>query len=153
MTQARPPFPPFTLESAIQKVQSAEDAWNTRDPERVSLAYTVDSQWRNRDEHIVGRAEIVAFLTRKWQRELDYSLRKALWSFTDKRIAVRFQYECHDPGGQWFRCYGNELWEFTADGLMARREASINDVAISESDRRLFGPRPAADHGADFPLW
>ena len=153
MTQARPPFPPFTLETAMRKVQAAEDAWNTCDPERVSLAYTVDSQWRNRGEHIVGRAEIVAFLTRKWQRELDYSLRKGLWSFTDNRIAVRFQYECHDPSGQWFRSYGNELWEFSADGLMARREASINDVAISESDRRLFGPRPASEHGAEFPLW
>lgn len=149
----RPPFPPFTLESALQKVQAAEDAWNTCDPERVSLAYTVDSQWRNRGEHIVGRAEIVAFLTRKWQRELDYSLRKGLWSFTDNRIAVRFQYECHDPSGQWFRSYGNELWESSVDGLMARREASINDVAISESDRRLFGPRPASEHGAEFPLW
>lgn len=149
----RPPLPPFSLKTALQKVQGAEDAWNTCDPERVSLAYTVDSQWRNRGEHIVGRAEIVAFLTRKWQRELDYSLRKGLWSFTDNRIAVRFQYECHDPSGQWYRSYGNELWEFSADGLMARREASINDVAINESDRRLFGPRPASEHGADFPLW
>ncbi len=149
----RPPLPPFSLETALQKVQAAEDAWNTCDPERVSLAYTVDSQWRNRGEHIVGRAEIVAFLTRKWQRELDYSLRKGLWTFTDNRIAVRFQYECHDPSGQWFRSYGNELWEFSADGLMARREASINDVAINESDRRLFGPRPESEHGTDFPLW
>ena len=149
----RPPFPPFTLESAREKVQAAEDAWNTCDPERVSLAYTVDSQWRNRGEHIVGRSEIAAFLTRKWQRELDYSLRKALWSFTENRIAVRFQYECHDPDGQWFRSYGNELWEFSADGLMARREASINDVAIGESERRLIGPRPASEHGLDFPLW
>ncbi|KQH81335.1 histidine kinase [Mycobacterium gordonae] len=149
----RPPLPPFSLETALQKVQAAEDAWNTCDPERVSLAYTVDSQWRNRGEHIVGRAEIVAFLTRKWQRELDYSLRKGLWTFTDNRIAVRFQYECHDPSGQWFRSYGNELWEFSADGLMARREASINDVAINESDRRLFGPRLESEHGADFPLW
>lgn len=148
----RPPLPPFTLETALQKVQAAEDAWNTCDPDRVSLAYTVDSQWRNRGEHIVGRPEIVAFLTRKWQRELDYSLRKGLWSFTDNRIAVRFQYECHDPSGQWFRSYGNELWEFSADGLMARREASINDVAISEADRRLFGPRAASERGADFPL-
>ncbi|MDP7704516.1 MULTISPECIES: nuclear transport factor 2 family protein [unclassified Mycobacterium] len=153
MTQARPPFPPFTLETALQKVQAAEDAWNTCDPERVSLAYTVDSQWRNRDEHIVGRPQIVAFLTRKWQRELDYSLRKGLWSFQNNRIAVRFQYECHDANGQWYRSYGNELWEFTADGLMARREASINDVAIAESDRRLFGPRPASEQGVDFPLW
>lgn len=126
---------------------------NTCDPERVSLAYTVDSQWRNRGEHIVGRSEIVAFLTRKWQRELDYSLRKALWSFTENRIAVRFQYECHDSDGHWFRSYGNELWEFSADGLMARREASINDVAIGESERRLSGPRPASERGLDFPLW
>lgn len=125
----------------------------TCDPERVSLAYTVDSQWRNRGEHIVGRSEIVAFLTRKWQRELDYSLRKALWSFTENRIAVRFQYECHDSDGHWFRSYGNELWEFSADGLMARREASINDVAIGESERRLSGPRPASERGLDFPLW
>ncbi|WP_205875864.1 nuclear transport factor 2 family protein [Mycobacterium camsae] len=153
MTQSRPPFPPFTRESAVQKVQAAEDAWNTCDPERVSLAYTVDSQWRNRDEHIVGRPAIVAFLTRKWQRELDYSLRKVLWSFHDNRIAVRFQYECHDSGGRWFRSYGNELWEFAEDGLMARREASINDVAIKEADRRLFGPRPASEYGVDFPLW
>lgn len=153
MTESRPPFPPFTLESALQKVQAAEDAWNTCDPERVSLAYTVDSDWRNRAEHVVGRAEIVAFLTRKWQRELDYSLRKSLWSFHDNRIAVRFQYECHDRTGQWFRSYGNELWEFTPEGLMARREASINDVPITESERRIFGPRPADEHGREFPLW
>jgi uncharacterized protein len=148
-----PPFPPFTLESAIQKVQAAEDAWNTCDPEHVSMAYTVDSDWRNRAEHLVGRAAIVAFLTRKWQRELDYSLRKSLWSFHDNRIAVRFQYECHDDTGQWFRSYGNELWEFNAEGLMARREASINDISIAESERRLFGPRPAAQHGLEIPLW
>ena len=116
MSESKPPFPPFTAETAIQKVQAAEDAWNTCDPERVSLAYTVDSDWRNRDEHIVGRADIVAFLTRKWQHELDYSLRKSLWSFHDNRIAVRFQYECHNRTGQWFRSYGNELWEFTPDG-------------------------------------
>jgi nuclear transport factor 2 (NTF2) superfamily protein len=153
MTESRPPFPPFSLETALQKVQAAEDAWNTCDPERVSLAYTIDSQWRNRDEHVVGRDEIVAFLTRKWQRELDYCLRKSLWSFHGDRIAVRFQYECHDHTGQWFRSYGNELWEFTADGLMARREASINDVLITESERRYFGPRPANEHGLEFPLW
>jgi nuclear transport factor 2 (NTF2) superfamily protein len=147
------PLPPFTVETALQKVQAAEDAWNTRDPERVSRAYTVDSQWRNRDLHIVGRDEIVAFLTHKWQIELDYVLRKGLWAFTDDRIAVRFQYEWHDDGGQWHRSYGNELWEFTEAGLMARREASINDVAITESERRLFGPRPPAEHGQDFPLW
>ncbi|MDT5347806.1 MAG: uncharacterized protein QOH91_1093 [Mycobacterium sp.] len=153
MTESRPPFPPFSLETALQKVQAAEDAWNTCDPERVSLAYTIDSQWRNRDEHVVGRDEIVAFLTRKWQRELDYCLRKSLWCFHGDRIAVRFQYECHDHTGQWFRSYGNELWEFTADGLMARREASINDVLITESERRYFGPRPANEHGLEFPLW
>src|SRR6478752_9648778 len=143
MTESRPPFPPFTLETAHQKVQAAEDAWNTRDPERVSLAYTVDSQWRNRGEHVVGRDEIVAFLTRKWQRELDYALRKSLWDFNDNRIAVRFQYECRDAAGQWWRSYGNELWEFDDHGLMRRREASINDVPIDEADRRIFGPRAA----------
>jgi hypothetical protein len=153
MTESRPPFPPFTLETAQQKVQAAEDAWNTRDPERVSLAYTADSQWRNRDQHIVGREQIVAFLTRKWERELDYVLRKGLWGFRNNRIAVRFQYECHDADGQWFRSYGNELWEFTPEGLMARREASINDVRIDESDRRYFGPRPESEYGRDFPLW
>jgi nuclear transport factor 2 (NTF2) superfamily protein len=153
MSESKPPFPPFTAETAIQKVQAAEDAWNTCDPERVSLAYTVDSDWRNRDEHIVGRADIVAFLTRKWQQELDYSLRKELWSFHANRIAVRFQYECHNRTGQWFRSYGNELWEFTPEGLMARREASINDVPITESERRLLGPRPPSEHGVTFPLW
>ncbi|CAM2757291.1 DUF4440 domain-containing protein [Mycobacterium intermedium] len=153
MTESRPPFPPFTLESALQKVQAAEDAWNTCDPERVSLAYTVDSEWRNRDEHFVGREEIVAFLTRKWQRELDYSLRKSLWSFHDNRIAVRFQYESHDQNGQWYRSYGNELWEFSPSGLMSRREACINDVRIAETERRYFGPRPATEHGREIPLW
>jgi nuclear transport factor 2 (NTF2) superfamily protein len=151
--ESRPPFPPFTLETALRKVQGAEDAWNTCDPERVSLGYTIDSDWRNRDQHVVGRHEIVAFLTDKWQRELDYSLRKSLWSFHDNRIAVRFQYESHDRTGQWFRSYGNELWEFTPAGLMARREASINDVAITESQRRIFGPRPEDEHGLEFPLW
>ncbi|MGV0836881.1 nuclear transport factor 2 family protein [Mycolicibacterium thermoresistibile] len=153
MTENRPPLPPFTAETAMQKVQSAEDAWNTRDPHQVSLAYTVDSEWRNRSEHFVGRDAIVEFLTRKWQHELDYVLRKSLWTFHDHRIAVRFQYEWHDDTGQWYRSYGNELWEFTATGLMARREASINDVAISEGERRLFGPRPPAEHGRDIPLW
>jgi uncharacterized protein len=148
-----PLLPPFTLETAIQKVQAAEDLWNTRDPERVSLGYTVDSHWRNRDEHLVGRDAIVAFLTRKWQRELDYVLRKGLWAFHDNRIAVRFQYECHNADGQWYRSYGNELWEFDDAGLTARREASINDVAIDGSQRRYFGPRPRAEHGQDFPLW
>ena len=138
MTESRPPFPPFTLETAIQKVQAAEDAWNTRDPERVSLAYTPDSQWRNRDVHVVGRAEIVAFLTQKWERELDYVLRKSLWDFHDNRIAVRFQYECRDAGGQWYRSYGNELWEFTPEGLMSRREASINDVRIERVAAAVF---------------
>jgi uncharacterized protein len=153
MTESRPPFPPFTHATAMQKVQAAEDAWNTRNPVQVSLAYSVDSQWRNRDEHIVGRHQIVAFLTRKWQRELDYSLRKSLWDFHDNRIAVRFQYESRDRTGQWFRSYGNELWEFTTSGLMSRREASINDVPIAESERRYFGPRPASEHGQDIPLW
>jgi uncharacterized protein len=153
MTDSRPPFPPFTRDTAAQKVQSAEDAWNTRDPHRVSLAYTPDSEWRNRDLHVVGREEIVAFLTQKWERELDYVLRKSLWNFEGNRIAVRFQYECHDASGQWFRSYGNELWEFSAQGLMARREASINDVKIDQSQRRYFGPRPESEHGHDIPLW
>ncbi|MEZ0365551.1 DUF1348 family protein [Mycobacterium sp. pUA109] len=153
MTESRPPFPPFTAETATQKVQAAEDAWNTRDPVAVSRAYTADSRWRNRDEHIVGRAQIVAFLTRKWQRELDYALRKSLWDFHDNRIAVRFQYESRDAAGQWYRSYGNELWEFTATGLMSRREASINDVPIAASERRYFGPRPLSEHGHDIPLW
>jgi nuclear transport factor 2 (NTF2) superfamily protein len=148
----RPPLPPFTHETALQKVQVAEDAWNTRDPARVSLAYTEDSVWRNRDSFISGRAEIVEFLTAKWERELDYALRKALWAFTGNRIAVRFQYESHDRAGRWFRSYGNELWEFDEHGLMARREASINDVAIEASDRRIFGPRPADQHVLDLPL-
>jgi len=153
MPETRPPLPPFTLETAIQKVQAAEDLWNTRDPERVSLGYTVDSEWRNRDEHVVGRDAIVAFLTRKWQREHDYALRKGLWSFHDNRIAVRFQYECRDAAGQWWRSYGNELWEFSGAGLTARREASINDVPIDESQRRYFGPRPESEYGQDFTLW
>lgn len=152
MSEDRPPYPPFTLETALQKVQAAEDAWNTRDPHRVVLAYTPDSVWRNRDRFVTGREEIVAFLTEKWERERDYALRKGLWSFHDNRIAVRFQYECRDADGQWWRSYGNELWEFDEHGLMLRREASINDVAIEESDRRIFGPRPADEHGADFPL-
>lgn len=153
MAESRPPVPPFTFETATQKVQAAEDAWNTRDPHRVSLAYTPDSQWRNRDLHIVGREQIVAFLTQKWQRELEYGLRKSLWGFRGNRIGVRFQYECRDAAGQWYRSYGNELWEFTPDGLMSRREASINDVRIDESERRYFGPRPESEHGQDIPLW
>jgi nuclear transport factor 2 (NTF2) superfamily protein len=148
----RPPFPPFTEETARQKVQAAEDAWNTRDPDRVALAYTEDSVWRNRDEFVSGRAEIVEFLRRKWARELDYALRKDLWSYHGNRIAVRFQYECHDEAGAWWRSYGNELWEFTDEGLMRRREASINDLAIDPADRRIHGPRPEAEHGISFPL-
>ncbi len=145
---ARPPLPPFTVETATQKTRMAEDAWNTRDPERVSLAYTPDSRWRNRSDFLTGRAEIVTFLTAKWRRELDYRLIKELWGLNDNRIAVRFQYEWHDADGTWYRSYGNEQWEFDAEGLMRRREASINDVAIRESDRRFhwpLGPRPA-DH-------
>jgi uncharacterized protein len=148
----RPPFPPFTEETARQKVQAAEDAWNTRDPERVALAYTEDSVWRNRDLFVTGRAEIVEFLRAKWARELDYALRKDLWSFEGNRIAVRFQYESHDAAGQWWRSYGNELWEFREDGLMSRREASINDVAIAQADRRIFGPRGDAESGVSPPL-
>ncbi|HEX2316861.1 MAG TPA: nuclear transport factor 2 family protein [Thermomonospora sp.] len=149
---ARPPVPPFTEEDARTKVQAAEDAWNTRDPEKVALAYTPDSVWRNRDEFLTGREEIVAFLTRKWERERDYALRKELWAYGDDRIAVRFQYEWHDAAGQWWRSYGNELWEFDAEGLMRRREASINDVRIAEADRRIHGSRPAAERGRPIPL-
>ena len=148
----RPPLPPFTRDTAAQKVQAAENAWNTRDPERVSLAYSEDSVWRNRDAFIRGRAEIVAFLTQKWERELDYALRKNLWCFDENLIAVRFQYESHDRDGQWWRSYGNELWEFDEHGLMRRREASINDVPIEESQRRIFGPRPAEERGIEFPI-
>ena len=148
----RPPVPPFTEQTARQKVQAAEDAWNTRDPEKVAGAYTEDSQWRNRDEIVTGREQIVAFLRRKWDRELDYALRKDLWAFTADRIAVRFQYECRDASGQWWRCYGNENWEFDADGYMRRREASINDRPIDESERRIFGPRPEDEHGDPLPL-
>ena len=144
MSEPRPPFPPFTEETARRKVQAAEDAWNTRDPQRVSLAYTPDSVWRNRDVFLTGREEIVEFLTAKWERELDYALRKSLWDFHDNRISVRFQYESRDSTGQWWRSYGNELWQFDANGLMERREASINDVRIDEADRRIFGPRPEA---------
>ena len=152
MTASRPPLPPFTRETAAQKVQSAEDAWNTCDPERVSLAYTVDSVWRNRDSFVTGREEIVRFLAAKWERELDYALRKDLWAFEGNRIAVRYQYESHDAQGQWWRSYGNELWEFDENGLMARRESSINDVAITEAERRIFGPRPESERGQTFPL-
>ena len=148
----RPPFPPFDETTALQKVQAAEDAWNTRDPERVALAYTPDSVWRNRDQFIAGREEIIAFLRQKWSRELDYALRKELWGFRRNRIAVRFQYECRDDVGQWWRSYGNELWEFTDDGLMRRREASINDVRITAADRRIFGPRPASERETPLPV-
>jgi uncharacterized protein len=148
---ARPPLPPFTEDTARQNVQAAEDAWNSRDPHRVSLAYTEDSVWRNRGAFVTGRDEIVKFLTRKWERELDYALRKELWAFTANRIAVRFQYESRDKAGQWWRSYGNELWEFDDDGLMKRREASINDVQIEEQDRRIFGPR-AEDERHGIPL-
>ena len=148
----RPPLPPFSQADALKKVQAAEDAWNTREPRRVSLAYTPDSVWRNREQFLTGRDEIVAFLTRKWQRELDYALRKNLWSFDGNRIAVRFQYESHDADGQWYRSYGNELWEFDENGLMRSREASINDTPIDEADRRIFGSRPEAEHGQEFPL-
>lgn len=129
--------PPFTEETARAKVQAAEDAWNSRDPERVALAYTEDSVWRNRDEFITGREEIKAFLRRKWAKELDYRLRKEMWSFTANRISVRFEYESHDPDGQWYRSYGNEQWEFDDEGLMRRREASINDVPIEAAERRV----------------
>ncbi|WP_131103160.1 nuclear transport factor 2 family protein [Ornithinimicrobium sufpigmenti] len=135
--EPRPPLPPFTHESAAAKVQAAEDAWNSCDPERVAGAYSEDTVWRNRDEHVRGRAEVVAFLTRKWERERDYRLRKNLWAYSDNRIAVRFQYESRDADGQWWRSYGNELWEFDELGYMRRREASINDVAIEESDLRV----------------
>jgi nuclear transport factor 2 (NTF2) superfamily protein len=148
----RPPLPPFDEAAARTKVQAAEDAWNTRDPARVAEAYTVDSVWRNRDEFIQGRAAIEAFLTGKWERELDYALRKDLWTFGGNRIAVRFQYEWHDASGTWWRSYGNENWEFAQDGLMARREASINHLQIAEVDRRIRGPRPESEHGQPLPL-
>src|SRR5262245_17770826 len=145
---ARPPLPPFTAETAAQKARLAEDAWNTRDPARVALAYTVDSIWRNRAEFIHGRAEIEAFLTRKWNRELDYRLIKEVWTFRDNRIAVRFAYEWHDDSGNWFRSYGNENWEFDEDGLMRRRIASINDLPIKDGERKYHWPlgRRPDDH-------
>ena len=148
MSEPRPPLPPFTRETAIVKVRAAEDGWNNRNPAKVALAYTIDSKWRNRAEFLNGRAEIEAFLERKWARELDYRLIKELWAFTDNRIAVRFAYEWRDDSGQWFRSYGNENWEFDDNGLMAVRRASINDLPISESERKFHwpsGPRPA-DH-------
>jgi nuclear transport factor 2 (NTF2) superfamily protein len=148
----RPPVPPFTRETAAQKVQAAEDAWNTRNPEKVALAYSEDSEWRNRGDFVKGRAEIAALLTSKWNRELDYALRKSLWAFEGNRIAVRYQYESHDADGQWWRSYGNELWEFDDLGYMRRREASINDVPIDESERRIFGTRPEGERGQDITL-
>ena len=134
----KPPLPPFTQETALKKVQAAEDAWNSRDPERVAMAYTPDSEWRNRDQFFSGRELIVKFLQAKWQKELDYRLKKTLWAFTDNRIAVRFEYEWHDAEGQWFRSYGNENWEFAENGLMQRRFASINDAMITLGERRLL---------------
>lgn len=137
----KPPVPPFTLETAIQKARAAEDAWNSREPEKVSLAYTEDSRWRNRSEFLQGRAEIVAFLQRKWSMELEYRLIKEVWTFAENRIAVRFAYEWHDQSGQWYRSYGNENWQFAASGLMELRVASINDLAIEESERKFHWPQ------------
>ena len=148
MTEQRPPLPPFTLETSRQKVRAAEDGWNSRNPEKVSLAYTPDTIWRNRSDFPVGRQQVVEFLTNKWQREHEYRLIKELWTFAGNRIAVRFAYEWHDATGQWYRSYGNENWEFAPNGLMHRRFASINDLAISENERKMhwpLGPRPA-DH-------
>jgi uncharacterized protein len=146
----RPPLPPFSSETAAEKARLAEDAWNSRDPQRVALGYAPDSRWRNRSEFINGRQEIVAFLERKWRRELDYRLIKEVWTFADNRIAVRFAYEWHDDSGHWYRSYGNENWEFTAEGLMRRRFASINDLPIQEEDRKFhwqLGPRPNTHPG------
>jgi len=145
---SRPPMPPFNMDTAVEKVRLAEDAWNTRDPSRIVLAYTEDTRWRNRSEFLRGRAEAQAFLTRKWQRELDYRLIKELWGFRESRVAVRFAYEWHDESGQWFRSYGNENWEFDASGLMAVRHASINDAPISEAERKYHWPlgRRPDDH-------
>lgn len=146
--ELRPPLPPFTSETAVQKVRAAEDGWNSRDPERISLAYTPDSRWRNRTDFPEGRAEIVEFLRRKWQRELDYRLIKELWAFAGTRIAVRFAYEWHDNSGQWYRSYGNENWEFAENGLMRSRHASINDLAINDDERKFHWPlgRRPNDH-------
>ncbi len=148
MSNQRPPLPPFDEETARQKVRGAEDAWNSRDPERVSLAYSLDSRWRNRADFLTGRADIVAFLTRKWRRELDYRLIKEIWAFRDNRIAVRFAYEWHDDARNWYRSYGNENWQFDADGLMTHRHASINDLPIKEGDRLFHWPlgRRPDDH-------
>jgi nuclear transport factor 2 (NTF2) superfamily protein len=149
MSEQRPPLPPFTRETAMQKVRAAEDGWNNRNPAKVALAYTVDSKWRNRSEFLNGRAEIEAFLSRKWAKELDYRLIKELWAFTDNRIAVRFAYEWHDDSGQWYRSYGNENWEFDENGLMAVRRASINDLPISPAERKFHWP--AGSRPADHP--
>ncbi len=148
----RHPLPPYEEATAREKVQAAEDAWNTQDPVRVAVAYTPDSEWRNRSEFFAGHDEILAFLTRKWQTELDYALRKSLWAYSGSRIAVRFQYEWHDGGGQWWRSYGNENWDFDDAGYMRRREASINDLAITESERRIFGPRSESDRELIIPV-
>lgn len=148
--EQKPPFPPFTTETAKQKVRIAEDGWNSRDPEKVALAYTTDSQWRNRSEFPVGREQIKSFLQNKWQREMEYRLVKELWAFTENRIAVRFAYEWHDENGQWFRSYGNENWEFDENGLMKTRYASINDLKINETERKLRWPqgRRPDDHSS-----
>lgn len=150
LTDSRPPLPPFTRETAIEKIRKAEDAWNSRDPERVSLAYTPDSRWRNRSEFLQGRSAIVSFLRRKWDHEGDYRLIKELWAFNDDRIAVRFAYEWHDLNGAWFRSYGNENWAFDGQGLMHERHASINDVAIGAGDRKFHWDR-SASRPADYP--
>jgi nuclear transport factor 2 (NTF2) superfamily protein len=136
--EQKPPLPPFTMEKALEKVQIAENAWNTKDPEKICLAYTIDTEWRNRAEFINGREEVKAFLKRKWEKELDYKLKKELWGFRENRMAVRFEYEWHDAAGQWYRSYGNELWEFDENGLMRKRYASINDLEITEQERTLF---------------
>ena len=153
MTETRPPHPPFEMDTALQEVRAAEDAWNTRAPEKVALAATPDSVWRNRDTFVAGREQIVEFLTRKWEKGQAYPLRKGPWGFRGNRIAVRFQYEWHDTAGQRWHSYGNELWEFTPLGLMSRREASINDHVTAADERRIFGPRRKAEHGLDFPIW
>lgn len=149
-TEQKPPLPPFSYDDAVAKVRKAEDAWNGKDPVKVSMAYTKDSQWRNRSEFLSGREEIVAFLTRKWQQELDYRLIKEIWAHSENRIAVRFAYECHDEAGQWKRAYGNENWEFDENGLMKVRRASINDLLIEENERKFHwpaGPRPETHPG------
>ncbi|MET8798991.1 nuclear transport factor 2 family protein [Nocardia sp. NPDC004568] len=148
----RPPLPPFDAVTAAAEVRAAENAWNTRDPETVAAAYTVDTVWRNRDEYFTGRPAVVDFLSRKWAKENGYALRKELWAWSGDRIAVRFQYEWHDEAGQWWRSYGNEQWEFAPDGLMARREASIDDVPITRAQRRIHGPRPEGDT-TELPQW